>query len=127
MQPIYPLRSYIRFSAKSQLLAEQLGTAVAQHFTSTSDVDPFGTPPTSVSEPSDYSQNSLPRFDDELFSVVAATVLHPCRHPEVYEPCASAAEASAIEDRVSAEIVAAYQNVQSPFKAEIVERLNQLL
>lgn len=132
MQSIYPIRSFIRFKAKKQLLADRFGSSGSTLTTWQAGVMRVSEESCSANECSaDLSielgdWEAIAPFDEDLFQVVATVVLHPCRNPDVYEASASAEHARLIEERVSDEIVTTYHRMEQ-VPASTVDQLNQLL
>jgi hypothetical protein len=146
---IYPVRSLIRFKARSVLWEEHMN---ASGLTVTSTVpvkeNPLGLNPPGLN-PTDPTPDpccdweadaariwavdtpqpsmAIAPWDEEFFQVVATTVLHPCRNPDVYEPCPSAERAAAIEDQVSQEIIDTYHQMHQTPQPTLIERLNRLV
>lgn len=140
--PIYPTRSFIRFQAKNQIIADLAGEEITSFVQRPGASQEEGTvtpnpdwlnhssgdapdcPPQSSA--SNTAAMLLP-FDEALFSELAKTVFHPDRHPELYQPCDSQADAMAIENQVIAELVETYERIARNQTDERVQRLNALL
>jgi hypothetical protein len=138
---IYPTRSFIKFAARSQLIANLTGqvfTTFVQrygHETSKDLISPE--PPLADAELADAEPLSdEPResthpmeqaLDNELFRDITNSVFHPEQHPELYEPCDSVEMAADIENEIAAEIVETYQTIKFNQKSPMVQSLNALL
>ncbi len=139
VSPIYPIRSLIKFKAKSQLIANYIGQDVTI-FVNRQGKDPISQPirPAEPSQPAGAGEPTAPRrdpegcllneaFDEALFREITATSFHPNQHPELYQPCLSAHDAAEIEDQIATEIIQTYGQIQQSKKSELVQRLNSLL
>ena len=144
---IYPIRSFIRFQAKQQLIAEA-------HSASTAALPPYPNvaapqPPESElntpdppdrgnknaavdSKHSSSKQPGLPWFDtasidNDLLKEIATTLFNSDQYPELYRPCKDIIEATAIEDAIALEIVLTYQRIKQNEQLVNVQALNKLL
>ncbi|MGJ3253007.1 MAG: hypothetical protein ACFE0J_18030 [Elainellaceae cyanobacterium] len=137
---IYPTRSFIKFAARSQLIANLTGqvftTFVQRHGHETSkdlispeapdDIELADTE--SLSDESHESTHPMEQtLDNELFRDITHSVFHPEQHPELYEPCDSVEMAADIENQIAAEIVETYQTIKFNQKRPMVQSLNALL
>ncbi len=95
--PIYPIRAVIRCKAKQQLMTNIDGTSLAE------------------------------RFDEVLFSEIANTIFHSPDNDALYEPYATRAAASAVEDEFALDLAATYQRIIQQRKSPLVQNLNALL
>jgi len=151
--PIYPARSFIRFQAKNQIIADLTGEeitsfvhrpgAVQEQGTTTPNpdwrnsgrIDIWSENPADSSRAQDQrsqmdqGSTAAPSlsFDEALFGELTKTAFHPDRHPELYQPCDSQVEARAIESQVVAELVKTYEQIVRNQADEQVQRLNALL
>lgn len=133
MQSFYPVRSFIRFKAKQQLLADRFGSSGSTITTWQAGATRVSSDRSSEEEcainPNAGLEDweAIAPLDEALFQVVVTAVLHPCRNPDVYQTCASIEQSNAIEDRVSAEIVTTYRRMEQTPSATLVEQLNRML
>ncbi len=148
---IYPTRSFIKFSARSQLMSNLTGqvfkTYIQRHGQSVTTDLISPELPVSFSELSDdrtdsdlddiysgshhgtdWEANQMDEeLDEALFRDITSIVFHPDQHPELYQPCASVESAAEIETQIAAEIVETYQRIQLNQQQPIVQTLNALL
>lgn len=128
LRGLYPTRSLIRFKAKSQLMAELTGesftTRIHRNGTSTLEtVEP------STMESAAYCEQlkADEPLDEELFNVITNQIFQPDVHPELYWTYPLQTAVDAVERRLVAEIVAAYQAACLEQRHQLVNRLNALL
>ncbi len=95
--PIYPMRAVIRCKARQQLL---------------SGLNADGQPAT---------------FDEALFKELATTLFRSHQATDLYQPCFSTEAASAVEDRLAAELTTTYRWISQQQENPLVQRLNSLL
>ena len=119
----YASRSFIRFSAQNQLLADFTGLTIPAYI-QRSESNAFADYVTPSRDVDDFQEQS---FDEALFEEVAATIFNPNRHPELYQPCDSKQAATAIETRVAEDLVETYKQIQRQRSCPIVQSLNSLL
>ncbi|MGJ3244954.1 MAG: hypothetical protein ACFE0I_02635 [Elainellaceae cyanobacterium] len=138
---IYPTRSFIKFAARSQLIANLTGqvftTFVQRHGHETSKdlispeaplADAELADAELLSDESRESTHAMEQaLDNELFRDITNSAFHPEQHPELYEPCASVEMAADIENQIAAEIVETYQTIKCNQKRPMVQSLNALL
>lgn len=125
---IYPIRSFIRFQAKQQLLAEtQAQTDVALSHESLSHEPSSVQRVASVGEAPKPAYFDITAVDNDLLKEIAATLFNSDRHPELYQPCKDIIEATAIEDAIAFDIVATYRQIKQNQKRTEVQALNKLL
>jgi hypothetical protein len=143
---IYPTRSFIKFSARSQLISNLTGQVFTtyiqrQGLSATTDlISPES--PDSWSETSDAEQTGAgndassdamnpshidEELDESLFRDITSTTFHPDQHPELYQPCESLERAAEIESQIAAEIVETYQRIRVQQNHPVVQTLNALL
>lgn len=133
MQSVYPVRSFIRFQAKQQLLADRFGSRSSTVTTWQAEVMRVSSDRCSKEECSTHPSleledwEAIAPFDEALFQVVTTAILHPCRNLDVYQACTSIEQSNAIEDRVSEEIVTTYCRMEQAPSTTLVDQLNQLL
>lgn len=128
LRGLYPTRSLIRFKAKSQLMAELTGesftTRIHRNGASTLET----VEPTTAESAAYCDQLKADEpLDEELFKAVTDQVFQPDVHPELYWTYPSQASVDAVERRLVAEIVAAYQSDRLEQRQQLVNRLNALL
>lgn len=129
---IYPMRSFIKFRAKSQLVADLTGQALISYVNRSGEsgsqglVSPDQHPEVEFNAPQESAQPDEP-LDDGLLREIIKNVFHPDRHPELYQPCRSEVEASVVEEQITAEIISAYKQIKLSQQSEIVQHLNSLL
>ncbi|MGB3494279.1 MAG: hypothetical protein WBA57_16230 [Elainellaceae cyanobacterium] len=146
---IYPTRSFIRFQAKNQIIADLTGEKVTRFIERPGIVQEQGTiepnldwidslienPPPASGDAQECDPQAHPSgmpaaffsFDEALFSELAKTTFHPDRHPELYQPCTSQQKASEIEQQVTTELVESYERITRNQTDARVKRLNALL
>lgn len=142
---IYPTRSFIKFAARSQLIANLTGqvftTFIQRHGHETSNdlISPEAAPSdipsdieladteSSIDEPHESTHPMDQSLDNDLFRDITNSVFHPEQHPELYEPCDSVEMAADIENQIAAEIVETYQTIKFNQKSPMVQSLNALL
>ncbi|MGF1496991.1 MAG: hypothetical protein ACFB8W_09240 [Elainellaceae cyanobacterium] len=128
---IYPTRSFIRFKAKSQLIADLSGHSVvtfvdrADNTTSLSAAAPQDAP--SKGEVTDPVCVNFEALDEPLLRDIASTLFHPNRHPELYQPCQTRSLAMSIEAAIATEIVQTYKQIKRNEYNATVQGLNSLL
>ncbi|MEB3355198.1 MAG: hypothetical protein VKK04_00525 [Synechococcales bacterium] len=132
---IFPTRSFIRFKAKSQLIADLSGHSVvafinrpgdrsAEDGTAFSPIAPQNTDDEVSTDPVCVNFEAL---DESLLRDIASTLFHPSRHPELYESCESRSTAMEIESAIAAEIVNTYKHIKRKEYDPAIQELNSLL
>ncbi|MEM7772114.1 MAG: hypothetical protein AAF327_16580 [Cyanobacteria bacterium P01_A01_bin.37] len=140
----YPTRSFIRFQAKNQLIAELMK---GQELTVVSRLRELGVAPILESKPDDEDgsakslNDSKPlatsglntsattpfSVDEELFAEISSTAFHSEHHPELYQGTSSQQDVMAIERAIANEIVSAYQRILNNRTDKDIQNLNALL
>lgn len=140
----YPTRSFIRFQAKNQLIAELMK---GQEFTVLSRLRDLGMAPILESKPDDEDdsaealndRNNLATgaldtsatapfsVDEELFAEISSTAFHSEHHPELYQGTSSQQDVMTIERAIANEIVSAYQRILNNRTDQDIQNLNALL
>ena len=139
----YPTRSFIRFQAKSQLIAAlmegQISTVVnpigPSSIASTCDLDgqanDGSSPNQGNSEHHDKkrvgSVSNKFLLDETLFAEIAATTFHQEQHPELYQPHPSRHDVTHIEQAIATEIVFTYKRIFNNRADQRIQNLNALL
>ncbi len=128
LRGLYPTRSLIRFKAKSQLMAELTGESLTTRI-HRNGMSTLETVEPSTAESAAYCEQlkADEPLNEELFKTIADQVFQPDLHPELYWTYPSQASVDAVETRLVAEIVAAYQTACLEQRRQVVNRLNVLL
>lgn len=128
--PVYPTRSFIRFTAKSQLTADLAGHAVPAFVNRSGAIDQaieFQPAEDGVGAYCDVFQASGDCLDEALLLRVAQDMFDPDQHPEVYRPYPTAAAAAAVEADLAQAMVDAYKQASLEQRQSVVEQFNALL
>ncbi|MDX2239135.1 MAG: hypothetical protein NW224_00450 [Leptolyngbyaceae cyanobacterium bins.302] len=94
---IYPMRAVIRCKAKQQLMTNIDGSSLEE------------------------------RLDEILFAEIATTLFQSPQWDAIYEPYATCAAASAVENEAALALAATYQRIIQQRNSPIVQNLNALL
>lgn len=128
--PVYPTRSFIRFTAKSQLTADLAGRAVPAFVNRNGAIDQaveFQPAEDGVGAYCDVFEASGDCLDEALLQRIAQNLFDPDRHPEVYRPYTTAAAAAAVEADLAQAIVDAYKQASLEQRQSVVAQFNALL
>lgn len=141
----YPTRSFIRFQAKSQLIAAlmegQISTVVnpigPSSLVSTCDCDlgdqANGDSDSKHENSEHYDENRVGSpsnkflLDETLFAEIAATTFHQEQHPELYQSHSSRQDVTHIEEAIATEIVSTYKRILTNRADQRIQNLNALL
>lgn len=148
----YPSRSFIRFQAKLQIIADSTGEHVVsfiQHpgvyidrpvFRYDEDQPDNGPSPTDRDLNTSYPSKPQPAkfkaavqsidaldVNETLLNEIASTTFQPNRHPELYRGYSTPEEAAIIEQHVAAELIATYERIIINRADEQIQQLNSLL
>lgn len=129
---IYPTRSFIRFSAKSQLAADLSGRLmpvyIERNGIEQSDmVQPAASNGNDAGAYCEVFQAESESLDEALFRRIVQEAFAPDRHPELYRTYPSEAAAAAVEAQMANNIVQAYKQVCLQQRQAVVESFNALL
>jgi hypothetical protein len=126
---IYPVRSFIRFTAKSQLTADLAGDAVPIYVNRGGAVDQalaFQPADDGGGAYCEVFQAAGDCLDDDLLQHITATMFDPDRHPEIYRSYDSRTVAAQVETEAAAAIVLAYKQACLEQRQQLVAQFNHL-
>ncbi|MEO0984629.1 MAG: hypothetical protein AAFY20_03665 [Cyanobacteria bacterium J06639_14] len=132
---VYPVRSFIKFKAKSQLIADLNGQVMtsfvqrqgAEHSTELITPEEAETTPHPDDGALTTGASTDQMFDEGLFQEIATIAFCSEHHPELYQPCLSQVVATEIEDRVATELIETYKRIKHRQGSALVQSLNALL
>lgn len=126
----YPTRSFIRFTAKSQLTADLAGQPVPACINRNGAADQFLQFQPAANDPGAYCdvfQASGDCLDDALLQRIIQTTFDPAQTPELYSPYPTAAAAATVEAETAQTIIDAYKQASLEHRHSLVEQFNHLL
>ncbi|WP_017299041.1 hypothetical protein [Nodosilinea nodulosa] len=126
----YPTRSFIRFTAKSQLTADLAGHAVPVYIDRGGAIDStleFQPADSGTGAYCDVFEASGDCLDEMLLQRIVQAMFNPSQHPELYRPYPTAAAAAAVEAELAQTIVDVYKQACLEQRQSLVEQFNALL